>query len=112
MKKNGNKMVVIAIILAVMVLIGNILNHRSSAKEEIVEEPEGRTTRIVVWLTEKNGKDWDDGRDEIESIIQDEYESFDVELMHIHNEGTKIDWVELTYETELGTVTGRIIDHR
>ena len=111
MKKNENKgLIKVIIILVVLIIIGNILNM-AFAKEE-VKEPEGKLTNITVWLTEKNGKDWNDARTEIEEAIMEEYGTFETELIHVHNDETRIYWIDLTYETEGGTVTGRIYDHR
>lgn len=110
MKKNW-KMIGIVVLLA-MVIIGIFANWTNASEEKVEEKPEGKVVHITVWLTEKNGKNWDDARTEIEEIIAEEYESFEAQEMHIHCDEERVYWTELTYETERGTVTGRIYDHR
>lgn len=112
MKKGTNKMLVIIIVLAMMVIAGKILNSENASAKEVKEEPSGRLTHVVVWLTENNEKDWNDGLREIEEAIREEYESMELVLTHVNNDGLIVHSIELTYDTEGGIVTGRIYDNR
>lgn len=111
MKKNGNKW--IAIILVIMVIAGISMNMNSngSAKEE-EEDLGGKLKSVTVWLTNKNGKTWDSARSEIEEIINNECGGYGRESIHVHNDETRVYWIEITYQTKDGPVTGRIYDYR
>lgn len=108
MKKNGNKMVVIAM-LAVMLIVGIFLNTRGSAKE--VEEPviEAKAELVTVWMTESNGCGWGDSLVRIQRAFQEDYE--EVELVDCQWNSDR-NRMETSWETEYGIVTGHIYDRR
>lgn len=108
MKKNENKWIVIAIILAVMVIIGNILNVGASAKEVEVEEPvvveetvEKEEKVCMTWYTLDEDETLGEG---LANVL--------VYLNKTHDEGVELEEIsELDLENDFCKVTCSAGDH-
>ena len=105
MKKNEKKWIVIAIILAVMVIVGNILNMNVSAKKEEVEEPiKAKAELVTVWL--RDGE-WGESLTKIVEAFKEDYEEVKITNSYWNSDRNRM---EITFTTECGDVTGHIYE--
>lgn len=73
MKKNEmNKILVIAVVLAMLVIVANILNHNGSAKE-VVEEPEEKV--CMTWYTLGDDESFADGLVTVYDYLKEYHEN-------------------------------------